>query len=458
MLDLEDAQQQCIERLSWSMEQLGVVAEPEQLADLAELIVECMTGPNRYYHVPKHIFELSENGDEIEVVAALFHDLVYIQVDEYLSVNLSFYVASSIKEVHGKLRLRDAHELAQDPYADMVAMIFGFQPQQALSPLGGQNEFLSAVVATKAMSGLLSMPVLAQIIACIEATVPFRSKSPDGLTASELLHHRLIQANQKFDLGLSDAELITVVKRSVQMANRDVENFADVSAARFLDNTWSLLPETNPSLKHPNSYTVRQYRLALEKMEAMMHRLSGELVFRRFQDEPDLDTYQRWVDRTNYNIAVARLYLGSKLAAIAILEALSLRLGQDIPLSTLIGELSLGDGATGRWETLLPAVSTVQPPETDLEAEVLELLDKGRSRDFFYDTRNSPLATYLVKSLGFAGTRALLEKAKQFFRGQLSAPDFLAACNADALQTVTDAVSKFFESRKTALQQELVDS
>ena len=45
------------------------------------------------------------------------------------------------------------------------------------------------------------------------------------------------------ELGLAGAQLDLIVERALRLGNRDVENFADNDAARFLDNTWKLLPE-----------------------------------------------------------------------------------------------------------------------------------------------------------------------------------------------------------------------
>jgi hypothetical protein len=142
-----------------------------------------------------------------------------------------------------------------------------------------------------------------------------------------------------------------------------------------------------------------------------------------------------------------------KLVAIAILEALSLRLGHDIPLSMMMGELPNLESPNARFENFLPKLSDSDscPLETELEAEVLKLLEKGRSNNSSYDLKNSPLAAFIVKSLGFSETRLSLKRAKKFFQSSISAEEFLSGCDAIITTTITDAVLQLFESRKLAL-------
>lgn len=322
--------ERCLKSLDWAIAQLGGKADPDQLAITAELIIQTMSGPWRYFHTSEHIFEVGGSGDAIEILAALFHDLVYVQVDQGVSVNISRRIAPFVKEIDGELVILSHSQLVPDRLFDMVARIFSFVPEQTLQPAAGQNEFLSAVIGAKCLEHALPMSVIAEVAACIEATIPFRLKA-DGQTAGERLRDRLSITNEEFGFGWSEADLHSIVRRAVRLANRDVENFAYPSSAEFLDNTWNLMPETNHDLISANSYTVSGYRLSLQKMEGFMYFLKPEVVFQRYLDEPDLPAYTTAIRRTQKNLEVARLYLGSKLLSIAVIEALSQRLGQDIP-------------------------------------------------------------------------------------------------------------------------------
>ena len=321
-----------------------------------------------------------------------------------------------------------------------------------LLPAAGQNEFLSAIIAAKSLEHALPAAQIAEVVACIEATIPFRSHSEADLSPSDRLYERLQQTNRLMAFGWSDEQLGNVVQRSVRLANRDVENFAYPSAADFLDNTWNLLPETNHDLKNANSYTVNGYRVSLQKMEGFMYFLKPALVFQTFQAEPDSLAYEQLIARTQRNLEVARLYLGSKLLSIAVIEALSQRLGRDIPLATMMGELPSQGRSVAQLENFLPQLPMTVAPETDLEWEVLSLVEKGRGQASSYDIKNSPVATYMIKSIGFAESRRLLTQAKEFFKGTLTAEAFLAACDHTVVETITNGIVQVFENRKVAMR------
>ncbi|MEG3954800.1 hypothetical protein [Microcoleus sp. herbarium2] len=450
-MELFVEQKRCLDCLVSSIEQLGGRADLPKLEQIAELIIQTMRGPWRYFHTSEHIFEVGGSVDPIEVLAALFHDLVYVQVDQGVSFNISSALSPFVKEVRSQLVIRDETELPDDPMYQLVASVFGFIPGKALSPFGGQNEFLSGVIAAKCLEDFLPASTIAEIVACIEATIPFRPVSPRGLSAIELLHQRLVSANRDFNLGWSEAQTIEIVKRAVRLANRDVENFASPNSSNFLDNTWNLMPETNHELINVNSYTVGGYRRSLQKMEGFLNFLKPELVFQQFMQEPDDETYASLIARTRKNITVAKLYLGVKLITIAILEALSYRLGRDIPLSTMMGELRAPGFQTSVLEDYLPNRQIAYALENQLQREVLDLLEIGRNQESPYDIKNSPVSTFIIKSIGFAETEKFLKKAHEFFAGHLSSEEFLSYCAPDVIDTITSGVMKLFDSRKRAL-------
>ncbi|MBD1827092.1 hypothetical protein NDI47_03175 [Microcoleus vaginatus GB1-A2] len=450
-MELLGEQKRCLDGLASSIEQLGGRVDIAKLEEIAELIIQTMRGPWRYFHTSEHIFEVGGSVDPIEVLAALFHDLVYVQVDQGVSFNISSALSPFVKEVRSQLVIRDETELPDDAMYHLVASVFGFIPGKTLSPFAGQNEFLSAVIAAKCLEPFLPASTIAEIAACIEATIPFRPLSPSGLSAIELLHQRLVSANRDFNLGWSDAQTVEIVKRAVRLANRDVENFASPNSSNFLDNTWNLMPETNHELGNANLYTVAGYRRSLQKMEGFLKFLKPELVFQQFMQEPDDATYANLIARTRKNIEVAKLYLAIKLITIAILEALSYRLGRDIPLSTMMGELRAPGSKTAVLEDYLPNKLIAYPLESQLEREVLNLLAVGRNQESRYDIKNSPVATFIIKSIGFAETENFLKKAQDFFADPNSSEEFLSYCSPDVIDTISSGVMKLFDSRKMAL-------
>ena len=443
---------QCLERLNWAVERLHGRADPTELALIARLIIQTMSGAWRFFHTPEHIFEVGESGDAIEVLSALFHDAIYVQVDLGVSVNVGRYISPYVREVGGHLWIRPRERLPEDRNFQMLLDIFGFAAGQQLFPNKGQNEFLSAVIAAKCLGQVVDVNAVAQIAACIEATIPFRPKSDRNQTPSEQLRDRLIKVNAGFGLGWTEYDLDTNVRRAVRLANRDVENFSFESSAEFLANTWNLMPESNHDLTGIYSYTATGYRNSLQKMESFMYQLRPELVFQRYQDEPMTANYESMIARTSHNLEIARLYLGMKLLSIAVIEALSLRMGKGVPLATMMGELPRADAFSAQMENFLPAVEVGIPPRTVLESEVLELLEVGRSRSSSYDVKNSPVATLIVKRLGFAESLRLLMHAKEFFADSLSGEAFLSRCDQKLVQSVRDSVVRLLDTRIAAIR------
>lgn len=450
-MSLDQYRRQCLAKLVWALQRLGIAADHARLTPVAELIVQTMTGPWRYFHTPDHIFEVGGHEDAIEVLAALFHDIVYVQVDRGIHFNLAHFLTPYVEQDEDRLRVRHAGELPQgDTELALVFEIFGFAPGQVLSPFGGQNEFLSAIVAARVMRPWLPPRLLAQVVACIEATIPFRRTSEQGVTVSDRLCERLRAASARFGLELGDAEILETVTRSVRLSNRDVGGFGE-SSARFLDNTWSLLPETNTHFKNPNSYTAREYRSSLQKTAAFLESLDPEVIFRRFHGEPDERAYRELVERARHNLAVGRLYLGAKLVTMALLEALSRRLGPDVPLTLMLGQLPASGEPAGRLADRLPEPERQHTPANLVEEEVFDLLDKGRTRESEYDLRNSPMSVFLVHAIGFDGIRRELARAHAFFAGALSPEDYLAGGPTEAIDELVRGMVDLFERRKQAI-------
>ncbi len=436
----------CHAELKSAVAALGGDSASPRLESMAELIIQSMTGPWRSFHTPEHIFEVGAGGAPVEVVAALFHDLVYAQVDSGIHVNLARYVAPYVRETDKGLVIDPMDDApAQD--LEMVMTLFGFARGQVLSPFAGLNEFLSALLAVRVLEGVLSKPVCAQIAACIEATVPFRGPQPDGKSCSQLLLERLKQANQNHALGLDDAACLDTILMGVRVANRDIGNFASEHPSEFLNNTWNLIPETNHDLVSTNTYTVKGYRISLQKMEGFLGFLQPAAVFRQFADEPSTEEHQRRLDLTLRNLEVARLYLRLKLVSITLLESLSLSLGEEVSLSSIMGKLPGKMDFPIQFENYLPHIANPYQARDRQEEIVMDLLETGRSAESVHDTRHSPVASYLVKSLGIPASMQLLDHARAYYAGKLSGDELLAQTDPQVVQGLRKAMVEVFERR-----------
>jgi hypothetical protein len=443
--------QKCFRTLSLALADLKINPDPYKLNSISDLIIQSMTGPWRFFHTPEHIFQVGEGGDSIEVISALFHDMVYVQVDQGINVNIARFISPFIHENNQQLFLIDDPDLLNDPLFKLTLLTFGFEQGKPLQPMAGQNEFLSALLAAKIFDEILSLSQIAQIVACIEATIPFRSAAASGLTCSDKLFQNLKIVNEIFKFSWTDEEVHRVVERGVRLSNRDVENFASKNAAHFLDNTWNLIPETNHDLMKINTYTANGYRVSLQKMDGFLGFLKSDIVFRKYRNEPSKDRFEELTSQANRNLEIARLYLGMKLTSIAFLEALSMRIGKNISVAMFMGELPVDNQPTLGLEQFLPQISNPIKPNNEIELEVMSLLELGRSVNSEYDVKNSPIATIMTKSLGFSEMRNLLFKAREFFKGEISSELFLESCPIELTEKLIAAIIKFFDERRNKL-------
>ena len=190
-MNTEIDKQKCSRTLSLALADLKANPSLDKLDSISDLIIQSMTGPWRFFHTPEHIFQVGEGGDSIEVISALFHDMVYVQVDQGINVNIARLISPFIQENNKQLFLINDPDLLSDPLFKLTLDIFGFEQGNPLQPMAGQNEFLSALLAAKIFDEILSLGQIAQIIACIEATIPFRSSDTSGLSCSEKLFQNL---------------------------------------------------------------------------------------------------------------------------------------------------------------------------------------------------------------------------------------------------------------------------
>jgi len=419
----------CQDWLDWALGQLGVSLSEDQLAELTQLIGSTVTGQGRLFHNTEHILRLAEGEDPISTLAALFHDSVYIQVDWGLTPNVQPLLTPYLTWQGGALCLRSAAELMHLPDSACPAMLFGLEHGQPL-PAEKFNEFLSALLAVCCLKPHLSARQLAEVVVAIEASIPFRAKAQH--VPSEQLFERLNRANQRFGLDLSSAQLEQAIHRAVAFANRDVGSFSGADPVIFLDQTWRLLPELSPALRDASQYSIQDYRKALRAMEAFLRQLRPEQIFQQFRQVPNSLTCRVWRDRAAHNLETALLYLGSKLVAIAVLEAIASWKEQQRPIAHWLGPVD----QAANWEERFTLPEFSQMGRTPVEQQVLQIAEYGRTRPCQFDLMKSPFAAYLIRSLGFDKMVELRADADAFFEGELSNQQLLAKipCLSPAFQ------------------------
>jgi hypothetical protein len=424
-----------IGELSRASDQLALGVPPLFVERWGVALHQALASRSREFHTHEHALELCRGADALETIAALYHDTVYVQVDLGLPEHFAGLLAPLIsKEEQGWRVLPHA---AVDPVARDVLEVFGRKADEVMTPFNGLNELASAFVVVKEFEGVLTRAQLLAVAACIEATIPFREDQ------GGLLERRLV------GLQVSPADARAMVKRAVRLSNSDVGNFADPDPARFLDNTWKLLPETNPSLHMASTYSVHDYRVALLKMESFLSTLKPERVFRTWADEPSPEVHAQRLVNTRINIGLAVRYLRAKLHSTALIEALALESGGDAPVEYFMGGIPGPSGEiVRRIEMYLPQVTTMVPGDRVL----LGLLQGGRSTASSFDVSPSPLATFLFRTVGEEAMMTGLERARQWWRGELTARQFLQGEPRLPVRQLAEAAAQIADTRSGALR------
>jgi hypothetical protein len=149
------------------------------------------------------------------------------------------------------------------------------------------------------------------------------------------------------------------------------------------------------------------------------------------------------------NICIAKEYLGVKLLAIAVLEALALSTGGDVPLAMFVGDVRSAHENTQRAEDYLPAPDVASDvPHNDV---LLSLLGYGRSREISFDMRASPLSYHIYATLGAERGQQLLACAKAMFAGDMTPQDFLDHLGKPLIAEIAQACASLAHTRRTAL-------
>lgn len=425
---------QCRAQLGWALHQLNAHPSLPEVERCARLIWSTVSRHTRLFHNADHVLRLSEGGDALHTLAALFHDAVYVQVDDGLEPAVHDVLKPYLLQRNSQLYLQGVSAFQRKRSSALVAHLFGYQnvtPQLASL----HNELSSALLAVCCLESFLDLGQLAQIVVAIEASIPFRGRlgAPADVSPSELLWQRLRSANQLFELGLDDATIVRAIHRAVAFANRDVESFATADPAIFLDKTWLLLPEFNPALRDPMHYSVQDYRKALERMEAFLQDLKAGSVFQQFRNYPDNATCQSWERRAQQNLSVAQLYLKTKIVAIALLEAL-------VPYYQ--GEGSMAEWMACHfsdppWAEIFGRWNLSHPLKTVTQSQVLQVAEQGRHGVCNFDLKQSPLAAFLIRAVGFERIDQLRHQANALFEERIGPEEFLGQCEAKVVQAIT---------------------
>ena len=430
--------------------QLGVECSCNDMEETAVMVHRIMSYQSRQFHTLEHVFGFIEKGtDPQTALAAVFHDLIYYQVDDGIQPAVHDLVMTVVEPEGSGMRLREKLPVSDELF-HLCRRVFGFENGRLLQPLSGLNEFLSALIFLRLMSNHLPKAVLLAVTVCIEASIPFRGRNPEGRNVGEELEFRLL-AMAKDGLIESDAAAIKLmVCRAIAFANVDVRDFALEDAGRFLNNTWKLLPELNAALRWAGTFTIREYRQALGKMLGFFHSLLPENIFHEFGDYPGTVAFRALVDGARRNLAVAEAYMQAKLLAISLLESIAMVSGKDAPVALFMGDLPGPGERADHLDQYLP--KSELPSWLDTRSPVYHLLKTGRMDTSAFDLKNSPLALFLYSRIQPTQWLELEAKCAEYCQGKLEAEAFLLAWPVDLRNQVIKACAKMVQTRRDELE------
>jgi hypothetical protein len=140
-INMPDAQLQTLVKIfDGAFAALHVSVPESRTLSLAETIRRAMTAHTRFYHTLDHIFVFIDPHDPVRTLAAMYHDVVYYQVDQKFTEEIERLVRPYI-HLHTDESVHIADHIP--PQDRMIGM--ALQLRQHLG-VGALNEFLSAVV------------------------------------------------------------------------------------------------------------------------------------------------------------------------------------------------------------------------------------------------------------------------------------------------------------------------
>ena len=418
---------------------------------LAKFVHYAMESKSRAYHTAGHVFGMCEGMKPLQVLAALFHDLVYYQLDAGFPVHSASLLDDVTRSEGGQLILQPIR--ADDVPLSLCAALFGFAPGQVLPLYGGMNEFLSAVVAARLLQAHLSPADLVAVVAFIEATIPFRKPDHLGKTAADRLAERVEVQYRSLFSDLDSDSLHALVNRvvwdAVALTNRDVSSFSEQDPGLFLSSTWLLMEESNAPLAVAGMYTLQEYRHGLTRMDAFLRSLDSGNIFQHFKGYPSHEDVAELCAAADRNIAFACDFLGAKITSLAIVEALALCTGTDGPIAMFLGDIRSAYGRPERVEDFLPKVATSDVFNPDL----LRVFEKGRTLESTNDLTASPITAFVYRCIGHEGTTHALGQARKMFDGALTPLAFLQSLERNMVRAIASACSNIALSRRDALRE-----
>lgn len=435
-------------RLKSSLFDLGQKIPESEIETLAIFLVRAMGSELRNYHRPEHPLDVSRSQTPIARMAALFHDIVYVQVDPNWKNFLGDLLGPMVPADNYTMNVKE--NLQKTTHADrwprICSMVFGFEQEEKLQPLTGLNEFMSALVVTSKLQKFLSDKDLIKIVSCIEATIPFRRIDSLGNSPAKRLKVRLSKASNEFNLDLNDNDINQAALDCRSIVENDLSGFRSEKLGFFLSDSWNVLSENHATLRN-TFFLISDYKKAVFGLIGFFQMLDPENMF--WNDVTPLSPHSRlYADRARYNLKNGAEYMKAFFLSVALLEAIALETGGDVPYEFFVGaKKSSREHTPPEISDFLtfeenPSLKSVE------EKDIYSVLKNGRVVRAKFDRKECPLGAYLYQRLHAMNQfDHYFNLAVSFHKGELKGKDFIQHFPKEITREVLMAVSELAITR-----------
>lgn len=423
---------------------------------LACFLLKTMGSESRDYHRPEHPLDVSKRLLPVGQLAALFHDIVYVQVDPTWGKTVSDILYPFIPTNTFSVNVKGALNHVVDPWHRIIVSIFGFENETDLVPMKGINEFLSALVFYHSMKSHLNPEELLRGIACIEGTIPFRKVDSDGRSPSDRLSTKiegvLKSSEGRFFPRQIDIELI--ISECRRIIENDLSSFGAETPSEFISNSWNVMIENNPPLRN-NYFYLSDYRKAIFGTLGFYMSLDPKNLY--WTNPKTIDPFHEdLIKRTEFNLKFATEYMKAIANAVCLSEAIALKSGGDVPFELFFGPRK--KSRTHNPVTLdtlinLPETINGSTPSSINQNDVYQILRNGREFRSRFDHKTSVLSAFIFLKTTNQEREALFRSSQQFHHGRINAEEFIATFNSEIVCNVISFLEKTALTRADVLRE-----
>jgi len=443
-----------IDDLSWALKFMEVPIDWKHVEEMAVFIHETQSSSSRGFHNVEHAFEVTGGASPVQMIAAFFRDTVVHYVDGGINPKQK----QLLEGVFIPNTYKICPEFLEDEMFRMVMELFGIRTSESVEDQyeldRGMDILLSAIIVVKFLRDYIPKWQLAQIIVCMERTIPFRGQDDLGRSASDGLYNRLVDVNQSFKLGMPEGELEMTCQMATDLSNRIMGIYAAPDPDKFIAQTWGLLPELYSALRQNSLYSLKDFYFAVWDMHRFVESVDPSIydTFRGIPKEAEIIDFQKAFVK---NQTVGATYLKLKVVEVATLTALAILTGgADVPKSMFYGDLGLREmPALG---DTLPQLDPREVARHGCYVEVYDMMYKPRTMEASFDQTNAPIAAYIYGMIGELTLKLVFEKCVHPLTTEGSW-DLIELLPFDVVDTIAKEIGHVAPSRADRLEETLFE-